>query len=88
MSEIARAEGPLTPIFEIPDIPLEPVLRPPDPARMAAYRAELDFVGKRPVVYTGNYDRRQGLAELLRAMPAVLALASSVDTITAAALRT
>ena len=71
MSEIARRESPATPVFEIGDVPIEGAARPPDPARMAALRAELGLEGRRLVVYTGNYDRRQGLVELVRAMPAV-----------------
>ena len=72
LSEIVHAESPGTRVFEIADIPIEGAVRVPDPARMAAYRAELGLAGRRLLVYTGNCDRRQGLRELLRAMPLVL----------------
>ena len=72
MSEIARTESPKTPVFEIGDVPVEGAGRPPDPTRMAAYRVEFGLEGRRLLVYTGNYDRRQGLRELIHAMPAVL----------------
>jgi len=73
MRALARAERPDLPVFEIRDIPLEETLRPPDPARMAALRRELGLEGRRLLVYTGNYDRRQGLEALVRAMAAVTA---------------
>jgi glycosyltransferase involved in cell wall biosynthesis len=72
LSEIVWAESPGTRVFEITDVPMEDAVRAPDPARMAAYRAELDLAGRRLLVYTGNCDRRQGLRELLQAMPLVL----------------
>jgi len=72
MTEVARATNPRLPVFEIKDVPLEEALRPPDPERMAVYRARLGLEGKRLVVYTGNYDRRQGLEELIQAMAAVV----------------
>lgn len=71
MREIVRAESPATPVFQISDIPLESTIRPPDPARQAEYRRELGLEDRRLVVYTGNYDRRQGLEELVQAMVAV-----------------
>jgi len=73
MREIAARESPATPTFEIGDVPIEGATRAPDPARMAAILAELGLEGRRLIVYTGNYDRRQGLEVLLGAMPAVLA---------------
>jgi glycosyltransferase involved in cell wall biosynthesis len=73
LSEIARAESPDIPVFEINDIPIESADRQPDPERMAALRARFDLADRRLVVYTGNYDRRQGLPELIQAMAAVRA---------------
>jgi glycosyltransferase involved in cell wall biosynthesis len=73
LSGIARAESPDIPVFEINDIPIESADRPPDPERMAALRARFDLADRRLVVYTGNYDRRQGLPELIQAMAAVRA---------------
>jgi glycosyltransferase involved in cell wall biosynthesis len=72
MTELARSINPHLPVFEIKDIPLEAAQRPPDPERMAAYRRDLKLEDRRLLVYTGNYDRRQGLEELVRALPAVL----------------
>ena len=40
---------------------------------MAALRDRLGLAGRRVVVYTGNYDRRQGLPELVQALAAVRA---------------
>ena len=73
MTAIARAESPATPVFEIHDIPLDEAIRPPDPARMEALREQLGLRGRRLIVYTGNYDRRQGLEELVGALPDVVA---------------
>jgi glycosyltransferase involved in cell wall biosynthesis len=60
-------------VFEINDIPIESANRRPDTDRMEALRARLGLGGRRLVVYTGNYDRRQGLPELIEAMAAVRA---------------
>jgi glycosyltransferase involved in cell wall biosynthesis len=73
LSDIARTENPALPVFEINDIPIESSNRPPDAERMAALRAGLGLAGRKLVVYTGNYDRRQGLPELIQAMAAVRA---------------
>jgi glycosyltransferase involved in cell wall biosynthesis len=73
LSEIARAANPAIPVFEINDIPIESARRQPDPERMAALRARFELADRRLIVYTGNYDRRQGLPELIQAMAAVRA---------------
>ena len=65
---IVRAESPATLVFEVMDAPIQAALRQPDPARMKVYRDRLGMKGKRLVVYTGNYDRRQGLEMLIEAM--------------------
>lgn len=67
LTDLVRREAPGVPVFEIRDIPLPDTLRPPEPAAMARLQAELDLAGRRPVVYTGNFDRRQGLDLLLDA---------------------
>lgn len=72
MTTIARNESPDTPVFEIRDIPIDEALRPPDPARLAAAKAELELPNRRLIVYTGNYDPRQGLRMLIAALPTVL----------------
>jgi glycosyltransferase involved in cell wall biosynthesis len=73
MTEIARAESPATPVFEINDVPMAEACRPADPAAMAALRYELGLGQARLVVYTGNLDRRQGVEELIEAMVTVCA---------------
>ncbi len=70
-SEIARAGNPSIPVFEVSDIPIEGASRQPDGNAMLAMRAKLGLVGRKLIVYTGNYDRRQGLIELIQAMAAV-----------------
>lgn len=71
MSDIARTDNPRLPVFEVKDIPLESAMRAPDAERMATYRRALGLEGRRLVVYTGNYDQRQGLEELVHAVRAV-----------------
>jgi glycosyltransferase involved in cell wall biosynthesis len=73
LSEIARSESPAIPVFEINDIPIESARRQPDVERLTALRARYGLTGRSLVVYTGNYDRRQGLPELIQAMAAVRA---------------
>jgi glycosyltransferase involved in cell wall biosynthesis/SAM-dependent methyltransferase len=73
LSELVRQESPATPVFEIRDIPGDAVLRPPDPQALEAIRDELGLNGRRLVVYTGNFDRRQGAELLIEAMPEVVA---------------
>ena len=72
ISQLVRSESPQTAVFEITDVPIDDATRPPDAARMAEYRARLGLEQRRLVVYTGNCDRRQGLDELVRALPEVL----------------
>lgn len=73
LSDLAGAESPGIPVFEINDIPIESADRRPDDERMAVLRARFGLAGRRLIVYTGNYDRRQGLPELIEAMAAVRA---------------
>ena len=72
MTAIAKSEAPATPVFEIHDIPLDDAIRAPDPIRLAALRDDLGLPGRRLIVYTGNLDRRQGLEDLISALPGVL----------------
>ena len=72
ISELVRSESPRTAVFEVTDVPIDGATRLPHPARMAEYRTELGLADRRLVVYTGNCDRRQGLDELVRALPEVL----------------
>lgn len=71
LSEIARAANPAIPVFEINDIPIESASRQPDPERLMTLQVQYDLTGRRLVVYTGNFDRRQGLPELIEAMATV-----------------
>jgi glycosyltransferase involved in cell wall biosynthesis len=71
LSELVRQESPETPVFEIKDIPDDAVLRAPDPQALEALREELGLGGRRLVVYTGNFDARQGTELLVEAMPGV-----------------
>jgi len=73
LTEIARAANPAIAVFEIHDIPIEGVNRQPDAERLRALRTRYDLNGRRLVAYTGNYDRRQGLPELVQAMALVRA---------------
>ena len=73
LSEVVRTENPAMPVFEINDIPIEGANRQPAAEAMAALRSRLGLAGRRVVVYTGNYDRRQGLPELIQAIAAVRA---------------
>jgi glycosyltransferase involved in cell wall biosynthesis len=73
LSEIVRAENHALPVFEINDIPIESADRQPNPDEMAELRARFGLAGRQVIVYTGNYDRRQGLPELVQAMAAVRA---------------
>jgi glycosyltransferase involved in cell wall biosynthesis len=71
LSDLVAKESPDTPVFEIRDIPGDAVLRPPDPQAMATIREELGLEDRRLVVFTGNFDRRQGTELLVAAMAEV-----------------
>ncbi len=72
LTELVAETSPGTPVFEIRDIPLEAAERPAAGAAVERLRAELGLADKRIVVYTGNFDSRQGVELLVDAMPAVL----------------
>ncbi len=66
LTELVRRECPTIAVFEIRDIPLAEALEPVDEGVVADLRREL-ALGPGPIaVYTGNFDRRQGLVELLQ----------------------
>ena len=67
LTDLVGEVSPSTPVFEIGDIPQETATRPPDRRRVEALREELGVGARRLVVYTGNFDRRQGIELLLRA---------------------
>lgn len=70
--ELARADNPTVPVFEIKDIPPEESLRIPDPQAIDRLRHDLGVGARRVITYTGNFDGRQGVDVLVRAMPTVL----------------
>jgi glycosyltransferase involved in cell wall biosynthesis len=72
LTRLVRAESPDTPVFEIRDIPGDELIRPADPEAIEQLRRELDLPAERLIVYTGNFDRRQGVRTLIDAMPLVL----------------
>jgi glycosyltransferase involved in cell wall biosynthesis len=60
-------------VFEIKDVPGDELMRPADPAAVARLRRELGLPAGRLIVYTGNFDRRQGVEALVDAMPLLAA---------------
>jgi glycosyltransferase involved in cell wall biosynthesis/ubiquinone/menaquinone biosynthesis C-methylase UbiE len=72
LTRLVRAESPHTPVFEIKDVPGDDLMRPADPDAVERLRRELGLTIERLVVYTGNFDRRQGVETLIDAMPLVL----------------
>jgi glycosyltransferase involved in cell wall biosynthesis len=73
LTRLVRAESPLTRVFEIKDIPGDELMRPADPDAVERLRDELELPKHGLIVYTGNFDRRQGVETLVEAMPLVLA---------------
>ena len=73
LSRLVAGQNPRTPVFEITDVAPAALLRAPDPGAIDALRRDL-ALGEGPViVYTGNFDRRQGVGSLIDALPAVRA---------------
>jgi glycosyltransferase involved in cell wall biosynthesis/SAM-dependent methyltransferase len=73
LTRLVRAESPGTPVFEIKDVPGDDLMRAADPDAIERLRRELGLTAARLIVYTGNFDRRQGVETLVDAMPLVLA---------------
>ncbi|MGH6921517.1 MAG: glycosyltransferase [Geminicoccaceae bacterium] len=73
LTRLVRAESPDTPVFEIKDVPGDALMRPADADALVRLRRELGLPLERLIVYTGNFDRRQGVEVLVDAMPLVLA---------------
>ncbi len=59
-------------VFQIEDVPLPAVGRPPDPAGVDNLRKELGIEGRRVILYTGNLEPYQGVDLLVGALPAVI----------------
>jgi glycosyltransferase involved in cell wall biosynthesis len=72
-TRLVHAESPGTPVFEIKDVPSDELKRRADPDAVERLRRELDLTTDRLIVYTGNFDRRQGVESLIDAMPLVRA---------------
>lgn len=70
--ELARADSATVPVFEIKDIPPEESLRAPDAQAIDRLRHDLGLGARRVITYTGNFDGRQGVDVLVRAMLTVL----------------
>lgn len=73
LSDLVQDIAPGLPVFEIRDIPLDAALRVPDEGKVQALRAEFGGAEAPLLVYTGNFDPRQGIEVLIDAMPAVCA---------------
>jgi glycosyltransferase involved in cell wall biosynthesis len=73
LTRLVRAESPGTPVFEVRDVPSDEIKRRADPDAVERLRSELALTAERLVVYTGNFNRRQGVETLIDAMPLVLA---------------
>ncbi|MGF1476382.1 MAG: glycosyltransferase family 4 protein [Geminicoccaceae bacterium] len=71
LTRLVRDTAPDLKTFEIRDIPLAEATGEADPADVERLRAELDLEGRPTVVYTGNFDRRQGVQELIEAFATV-----------------
>jgi glycosyltransferase involved in cell wall biosynthesis len=72
LTRLVHAESPGTRVFEIKDVPGEELMRPARPDAVERLHRELALPAGRLIVYTGNFDRRQGLETLIDAMPLVL----------------
>jgi glycosyltransferase involved in cell wall biosynthesis len=72
VTALVRREAPATPVHEIPDVPMEEALRPTAPDAVAALRRRYGLETRRLAIYTGNFDRRQGVEVLVDAMTAVV----------------
>jgi glycosyltransferase involved in cell wall biosynthesis len=73
LTRLVASLTPKTAVFEITDVAPAALLRAPEPNAIDALRHEL-ALGQGPVVvYTGNFDRRQGVEALIDAVPSVRA---------------
>lgn len=78
LTALVERDSPATPIFEVRDTPLDGTQCLPDAAIVASLAASLGPAARRWIVYTGNLDPRQGVAELVSALPQVVARHSDV----------
>ena len=73
LTDIVGQVSPGTRVFEIRDTPVGSTTAAPDPRTVEDLRREFGVDAACSVVYTGNFDTRQGIDLLVRAMPAVRA---------------
>ena len=72
LTQLVAQESPLTRVAEIKDIPPQETLRRPEPQLVQELRQELNLGSWPAIVYTGNFDQRQGIDVLVAAMPLVI----------------
>ena len=73
LSDLVKEANPASSVYEIRDIPLEAALRAPDMEKVRQLRQEFGDEDTPLLVYTGNFDPRQGIEVLIEAMPSVSA---------------
>ena len=73
LTELVARVSPDTKVFEIADVPLGLADGTDDPETVGRLRDTFGLDDSRTVLYTGNFDSRQGVESLVRAMPAVRA---------------
>ena len=71
LTRLVEEESPGTRVFEVRDIPNDLARRPPDPDALERLRRELALSSRQVIVYTGNFDRRQGAEVLIDATAAI-----------------
>ncbi|HMB76289.1 MAG TPA: glycosyltransferase family 4 protein [Kiloniellaceae bacterium] len=71
LTDLVKETAPGLPVFEITDIPLDAALRTPDDAKVCALRSKFGGSDRPLLVYTGNFDPRQGIEVLIESMSAV-----------------
>ena len=71
LTDIVTRISPGTKVFEISDTPVGTESAAPDSQTVERLRREFSLDVSCSVVYTGNFDARQGIETLVRAMPAV-----------------
>ena len=72
LTDLVAQISPGTRVFEIRDIPVGSATSTPDARTVERLRRAFGLDVSCSVVYTGNFDKRQGIDTLVRAMPGVL----------------
>lgn len=68
LRELVERVSLTTPVFEITDIPIDSAVRQPELNKLDIIKRELGLEGDHTIVYTGNFDHRQGVHLLVAAM--------------------